>query len=186
MSLPCPAEQRLDQHREDRLGEIEADEEGHGERRDAPQQPAAKLDQMIEQRRLGSRRCPSRQRPLSRAAASGRRLGGGGPRRHRGISARRAGRARDNRRRAAWSSRMIRSFSSRHFFSISSSSASRIIFSMPEVKWRAMPRTRPTQRPTVRITLRQILGPDEHQREDRDDQQLGGIDAEHRRLALAR
>ena len=60
---------------------------------------------------------------------------------------------------SAGNSRMIRSFSSRHFFSISSSSASRITASKPLVKLRAMPRARPTQRPTVRIAVGSSLGP---------------------------
>ena len=56
-------------------------------------------------------------------------------------------------------SRMIRSFSSAHFFSISSSSASRIIVSKPERNWRATPRALPTQWPTKRIALGRSLGP---------------------------
>ena len=79
---------------------------------------------------------------------------------------------------------MMRSFSSRHFFSISSSSASRIMASMPDWKWRAMPRTWPTQRPTVRKRVRQVLGADEDQRQDRDEDELGSIDAEHRPAGL--
>ena len=54
---------------------------------------------------------------------------------------------------------MMRSFSSRHFFSISSSSASRIIASTPLVKWRAMPRTWPYQRPTMRSAFGKSFGP---------------------------
>ena len=54
---------------------------------------------------------------------------------------------------------MIRSLSAFHFFSISSSSASRIIVSRPERKWRAMPRARPTQLPIVRITRGRSFGP---------------------------
>ncbi len=46
------AEQRLDQDGEDRLGEIEAGEEGGEQSRNAPQQAPPKLDQMVEQRRL--------------------------------------------------------------------------------------------------------------------------------------
>src|SRR3546814_6129004 len=43
------------------------------------------------------------------------------------------------------------SFCSRHCFSSSSSSASRIIVSSPARKWRAMPRALPTHLPTKRI-----------------------------------
>ena len=46
-------QQRLDQHGEDVLREMEADEEGDDERREAPQEPAPELDQMLEQRLLG-------------------------------------------------------------------------------------------------------------------------------------
>jgi hypothetical protein len=51
---PLPRlEQRLNQDREDVLGEGEANEKGHHQRREAPQEPPAKLDQMLEQRLLG-------------------------------------------------------------------------------------------------------------------------------------
>ena len=54
---------------------------------------------------------------------------------------------------------MIDSLCSRHFFSISSSSASRIMVSMPARKWRAMPRALPTQWPTKRSALGRSFGP---------------------------
>ena len=54
---------------------------------------------------------------------------------------------------------MIRSLSSRHFFSISSSSASRIIVSRPDRKCFAIPRARPTKLPIVRITRGRSFGP---------------------------
>src|SRR6185369_7406554 len=135
--LPC-LEQRLNQHREDVAGEIEADEEGHGQRRQAPQETPPELDQMFEQRLLGIVDVLHGSGRLSiggsSSVASGLAAGGissGWP--GSGYSA-----------FAGWSF-MMRSFSSRHFFSISSSSASRIIFSRPDVKWRAMPRILPTQ-----------------------------------------
>ncbi len=46
-------EQGLHQDRENVAREIEADEEGRDERREAPEQPPAKLDQMLEQGLLG-------------------------------------------------------------------------------------------------------------------------------------
>src|SRR5205085_5287137 len=56
-------------------------------------------------------------------------------------------------------SRMIRSLSAFHFFSMSASSDSRIILSTPLRKWRAMPRARPTKLPIARITRGKSFGP---------------------------
>src|SRR6185503_11236206 len=48
-TLPC-TQQGLDQEGENRLREIETDTESRRQRADAPEQPAAELDQMFEQR----------------------------------------------------------------------------------------------------------------------------------------
>ena len=76
-------------------------------------------------------------------------------------------------------SRMIRSFSSRHFFSMSSSSDSRIIVSMPARKWRGHAAGAADPMADRAHHPRQILRADHHQGDERDDQELAGIDAEH-------
>ena len=77
---------------------------------------------------------------------------------------------------------MIRSFSSRHFFSISSSSAWRTMSSMPDGEMARHAAHAADPIADRAHDLRQFLGADEDQREDRDDRDLGGIEAEHVRL----
>src|SRR3546814_17401385 len=121
----------------------EADAEGDEQGRERPDEPATQLDQVVHQRRAavvdilhGSSR---RSSPSCDGGISP--SGGGG-----GASVWAAGG--EAGAEAEGNSRMTRSFSSFHFFSISSSSASRIIVSRPERKWRARPFALPAPWPT--------------------------------------
>ena len=155
--------QRADQDREDIVGEIEADDECRRQRIDAAQQARAQFNQVVEQRRLRlvnvldlehHQDCfpPSGCFSASGAVAcSGLSAApgvvpGSGP-----ISA-------SSAVAGGWAA-MIAAFCSRHFFSISASSASRIMVSTPARKWPEMRRTLPIQRPAVRSAIGKSLGP---------------------------
>src|SRR5206468_47065 len=142
LALPCPLE-RLEQEGVDRPREIEAPAERHGKGREAPQQPAPELDQMLEERRAG----------LVYVVHGSSRGGGGGsgssscggslppsPGSPAGSPAGAGSASTVPKSPVSGCAFMIRSFSSLHRFSSSSSSDWRIISSMPERKWRAMPR----------------------------------------------
>src|SRR5262249_48392580 len=141
------AVQRRDQEGEDRPREIERAAERRGERHQRPEQPLAQFDQMVEQRRLGVVDVLHEAALLSAGASgSASRITGcsviaGAASFSTGASGAAgsgAGSAGSGAFRIAedGNSRMMRSFSSFHFFSISASSASRTIASKPERNWR--------------------------------------------------